>query len=747
MSNIEDIIEEEIEKVKPILQKSKNIYWNGTTQFNNILETYLFKTFEAKFKTLNLKDILPHCLFIICNNNISQTDKKAKLFTCVFKDGLLFLPIQEAWLTPYKPFWAYLDLHKLYLEKGFFAFEDVETYEFYKDEALIEFDLINVTDKFVIRSNKLFFNEINIEITFLELLINCFRRDENENSKLNDLVNEYKKIELLKKEIEDTSENKNQLVSLILNQIELCEKVSYLDANNTFWLGNKAKLLNSINKINEAKRTIKNALELFKTNNQLIDNINNLVNDVKQAYCELKITESEIFEKNEEYEQALWSLQESINDSLSFNELEDKKEKSNQLYLKVIEEIENKPYNSRKVIFVNEELPNIKPNTIYPIKSSYYGKLNFQPSHPVVNSLYIGHPYKSDVYLPFEDYEDILFQSQVMELSILLKSLGATKIRTEYIVGTESNTSSELKTTDNQNQNFELNAGVGTKLVSIDNTTNISNINNKHTESNSNSEHLNSKMMTIDGTFTPIHEPSIPEGLIWFKHIELWQNIAKQRLEGGLNNYQITISTKNVEQVSERELKNIDDEYKYLLELSGGTLITKAHTSINNENKSNSSFESLVNMKKQNSKEMKIYIEFESFNQKRDLQIEDRIDNTNLEYNLKYLKDEEDYISLLKECLEDNNEISGHERKLLNKLRDKLNITEERASELENSLLSIVQYSSEELEYISDLKECLVDNNEISGHDRKLLNKLRDKLNINEERAIQLEEILFKINN
>lgn len=100
---------------------------------------------------------------------------------------------------------------------------------------------------------------------------------------------------------------------------------------------------------------------------------------------------------------------------------------------------------------------------------------------------------------------------------------------------------------------------------------------------------------------------------------------------------------------------------------------------------------------------------------------------------------EAEYLEEVKECLE-NGVISKGERRLLEKLRIKLGISEERAAELEQSLLA-PQLTDEEQEYLAEYKECLAEDDKISAGERRLLNRLRDKLGISEERAAELEQI------
>lgn len=100
--------------------------------------------------------------------------------------------------------------------------------------------------------------------------------------------------------------------------------------------------------------------------------------------------------------------------------------------------------------------------------------------------------------------------------------------------------------------------------------------------------------------------------------------------------------------------------------------------------------------------------------------------------------DEKEYLEEVKMCLEEDNEISPKERRLLDRLRTKLNISEERAKELEESLKT-PQLTEDEQEYLEEYKLCIEEDSEISSKERRLLDKLRDKLGISVERAKELE--------
>lgn len=101
-------------------------------------------------------------------------------------------------------------------------------------------------------------------------------------------------------------------------------------------------------------------------------------------------------------------------------------------------------------------------------------------------------------------------------------------------------------------------------------------------------------------------------------------------------------------------------------------------------------------------------------------------------------EEEQEYVEMYKEYVADG-EISERDRKMLDKFRSRLGISEERARELEKSC-SKPQLTEDEKEYLEMYKEYAADG-EISERDRKMLNKMRDRMGISEERAKEIEKL------
>ncbi len=105
-------------------------------------------------------------------------------------------------------------------------------------------------------------------------------------------------------------------------------------------------------------------------------------------------------------------------------------------------------------------------------------------------------------------------------------------------------------------------------------------------------------------------------------------------------------------------------------------------------------------------------------------------------------ENESEYIEELKACYEDGI-ITDKERRLLDRLRKSLGISEARAAELE-AMCNPNTLSAEEQEYADEVKACLEDDGVITDKERRLLNKVAKSLGITQERANRIEKMVVK---
>ena len=100
---------------------------------------------------------------------------------------------------------------------------------------------------------------------------------------------------------------------------------------------------------------------------------------------------------------------------------------------------------------------------------------------------------------------------------------------------------------------------------------------------------------------------------------------------------------------------------------------------------------------------------------------------------------EQEYVNHLKELLEDDSEITPRERKMLDRIRQNLGISEERAEELEQLAVN-PRLKKDEQEYI-DMYRDYAENGIITDKERRKLDKFASALGISAERVKALEKL------
>ena len=725
MANIEKIVMEEMEKVRPILETCKSIYFKGSSNFNSTVEDIVKEACNNEFYT-SVKD---YALFLIVKK-MSQYDTRITFFTL---GGIIIYSFTTA-------IWSNFKIKQIdpKIEDSFIGFEDInkiikirwcfytfDTKSRKDDISLTSADLFSMDDK-----------ETQKE-TFFELIQNIYDRINNEDNQFNSLLEEADKA------FDDNDWNK---------ALEILNELLTMYPEEYSFMNFKAKTLNELGELDSATRCLKIAFDKFYKNVGEINKSDKWDEDDKSFFSLAKQTEAEIFKNKELFLDSIRSYNDSIRYKIKDEEKQDLIDERNNIYELIMKDFKNFKYNLRKVIYVDSDLSFYNPTNIVPIEISKANTLKFPPSHPVPGQLYVGHPFKNELYFPIEDYENYLFESQVMELSWLLKSLGATKIKTEHIMGSSINSIQNNVSKTSEEKSTSV-SGRGSGLIySGEATSNKDISHNIYSENNTLSSNQIGKRMNIDGVFKPKYKPYIPNDLIWYEHNEIWQSLAKQRLEGGLESYNILLSTKNVEQVSERELKNIDTEYKMLLKGSAGAKIVKGHSEINFNSESSKSTDSLMDLKKKGTTELRIVVDFAPIEELTEippvLLKNENIIQPNLisdsDSKSEFSDAENEYIEEVKFNLEDDDVISDNERKLLNRLRDKLKISEERALEIENIILNKNGYTENELEFIEEIKFCIDDDGIVDDSEMRMLNRKRIKLNISEERGFELIENVKK---
>lgn len=371
------------------------------------------------------------------------------------------------------------------------------------------------------------------------------------------------------------------------------------------------------------------------------------------------------------------------------------------------------PYADRQFIFIGKDIKHLggcfdENNNINWLFTQDYlpSDIVFPAGLPQVNTLYIANPVRTNEYLPYEGAAHTLFLDKIRELRYLLQCLGATEITFECIKGHDVSMSNSLS------MNLEANAGV--KLYKGSGGFN-NNLNGKYSSNERN-------RVAVTQSFEPTQQPYCPENLSWLDSDNEWKTLVKQRLEGNMLNYEQVISTKSVVHMSNNQVIDVKAAFEnFMVQVSGNYQQTTDSTFDENQET-----------------EWKISAVFKSLNEfgKEEKTIS-YMDVLCPKPIPQFTQEEEKYKEEILFCLEEDGKISDDDRRYLERKRIKFGISVERASEIEKELLP--SYTEEELEYIETYKE-IVSDGEITPRIRRMLDRERDSLGISEERCVELEK-------
>ena len=379
------------------------------------------------------------------------------------------------------------------------------------------------------------------------------------------------------------------------------------------------------------------------------------------------------------------------------------------------------PYNTRKFIFVlgtEKQLPGCYDKdgniqfvfTLNDLPTS----IQFPVGHPQANTLYIGHPFKPATYLPFENATEQLFVERVHELCYLGQCLGANEIRIKRLRG--------LDTASSEAKQLDVSGELDVKAVNVGGS-----FGRNTAAQNSYSSKDGMEMVQ---TYLPTKQPYCPDDLVWLDSETSWQALVKQRLNGNILSYSLHLSSSESVSMTSSKVLSVKASFEYLVTKVSGTY----------DSKSDKTFSKTEEIEWEIDMQFKPLQDFDDANgsisqatapiaqtQKSDLS-----------------EDEMAYKEEVEFCLEDASEIDAHSRKFLERKRQKLGLSETRAQEIEDMVkASLVSFTDEEKEYMEALDD-VIEDGAIPDNVRRLLERERKSLGISEERAKELEEIKCK---
>ena len=365
------------------------------------------------------------------------------------------------------------------------------------------------------------------------------------------------------------------------------------------------------------------------------------------------------------------------------------------------------PYKERKYIMLVEDskIKNCAVSGITIFKSSNVPDcINFYDNMPLNNELYVGHPYNPSVYIPYNQAEDILFQDKIQEFCYILQQLGAEEITITSLKGRKINE------TNNKKEELEVaaNAGrFGNASLNIDSST--SNL----------MDRTSHEQYDVKYVYDPINMPEMPSETIWYQNQPKWQRLVQSRIDGNTLEYTECISSKLTFFTSSSEKEDIKAKLKVLMANIEGRSYEEEEKQLREETETI----------------WRVSVKFRSKNL---LQEKSQSRNT-ISSTLTYK--EKEFLNEVRFCIEDDGIIDNSEQIFLNKTREKLGLTEERAKELQESLLK-PQFTENEKEYINALSELMIDG-QIPESAQRIVERFRNLYEIDEQRANEIEKRLL----
>lgn len=409
--------------------------------------------------------------------------------------------------------------------------------------------------------------------------------------------------------------------------------------------------------------------------------------------------------------------------NLDFKDKKMYNEEIQNAYGQYIQKFDTLPYEERKVITMTSTDKLFKTENLTLLQMSMLpANVKFPITHPKKDHTYICHPWDSSIYLPIEDYDMELLNDRVNEYCYIMQCLGATHIQIKNRKG------ESLSEHRNKNANYKANAGYKGIGVRGDYAEDIKN----------GEESQNRFSFAKEQSFNPTKKPFIPENLLWFPHEVAWQRLAQQRLDGAILQHSEMVSSSQNKVLSHSEMKDINADLNLLfVELGGGRKTEEDYTISMNEEVE---WEISVKFKPIEDFDKASNTDFTSISET--IYVEEVVSSD------KFTNEEEQFMEEVRHALEDDGVICDKENQYLERLRQRLNISEEKGKELLNEVLSSYhkdsnQFSEEEKQYIEEVRYMLEDDDQIDEKENQVLQRLRDRLGISESRAEELKNSII----
>lgn len=421
-----------------------------------------------------------------------------------------------------------------------------------------------------------------------------------------------------------------------------------------------------------------------------------------------KMFKSLLIEEEGSYYDALLLFNEGLNN------YEDKgsngfysEERSDYLYETYLEVFKELPYKERKVIYITNSNEKFKSDSLTVLQANQLPNITFPAHHPINNETYIGHPYNNNLYIPIQNYDNELLIDRINEFCYLLQCLGAEEIMIENVNNNDNSNLSKQQT--------DVNVGVAGLKMGVE-------VDNKNTQGKS-SENKISLRIGKNQIFNPLKYPYVPSELTWLENETGWQRLIKQRLEGSLLEHNEFMTSNQSQVLNTNEINDLKIDLKLFF--------TKANVNVRKD------FDAEI--KNSSSSEWKVHVKFKPIDQ---FNPEDIITTDFIDFKEfpAFNNDKEQEFLEEYQFLTIDGELSERDTRTLNRMRERLSISKERADYLIESLTA---YSDEEKELVEEIK-FMMEDGEITEKEERILFRLANRLGISRDRCLELIKIKYK---
>lgn len=378
----------------------------------------------------------------------------------------------------------------------------------------------------------------------------------------------------------------------------------------------------------------------------------------------------------------------------------------------------------RRVLLATRATPSWPTESFRSVRTATLQALGWQfpLGHPREDTFYVLHPLRDDCYIPMESYSHYVFQERFLELKRLLCALGAVSI--------------DIEATEGLMQEM---ASASASAVHAEAEGAVSGVAGGRAASESRREQgAQARLLRQSLRLSPAPKREVPGDLLWYSHEPTWQAIARAALEGRVQQYELelALSTEHVLSTALRE------RLKGELALFGGRVAASVQT------------DSEKYQRELSQQRVHIVVRFPEVGAVQDAppRVIDvtpvpsvpalpRGAPTQATAEGARLTDAEaEYLADLHDAYADG-EPSTAGRRMLDRRKARLGLSDDVAQRLEQELLSMSRLTDAEREYVEEVQDCWADG-VITDDERRILDRRAKRLGIPTERASELEALV-----